>query len=620
MPKDNYNGYLDCDQTFTDFYCRELGGSIAQLQDADPARCLREWWKKRKAAQNTSIGTSILGLASLVGGVIVGAPLLTGAGVLVGLVSGLSAWQHGKGAIAHEAERETLDDCPMLLPFLAQLEASGIGRSELVSVYNSLMRAVMATEINSKDPAQLKQFFQAKLESRSAFAQTVAGFDAPVPTSTQLDRLSAEAEREMQQGFDARLAQTPTETLSPPAGDLPALQPPPATTPTPESTHIPTQPTLYGGEWGVSSSAIAPIDLALQMAQRLTSRIVCAAPRTGKGLLIFNALEHIRRLRPDIELWALDIKADPGENGYYQHFAIDKLLRINLMGFDKPPSADERIGNFFRAFSQSTAVTKLLWLNEGVSLSAKLDKALWKNIQDFAVGLCSAGSTGNDGQTGRFLWIDTQSPNVSDLGLRTNAARNVFRRVFLLNSDRSLLPSAISSGFAMAISEESIAELQATGSKVLAYDSLSNDWLALPIAQPPSAYATPEQRSLRAQLEGLPETPSDSPSSFPEPPETFPKTLEAGGKFPDTSEPPEAQREVGFPASDDWRKYFPEASETVEKTIFFAYCAVLEAGDGKGKQRFIAEVLEAGTSGRKYQAANKYLDYLSDRYGKGGAS
>lgn len=251
---------------------------------------------------------------------------------------------------------------------------------------------------------------------------------------------------------------------------------------------VPAQ-TLYGGNWQATpTTQTQPTDLALQIAQHLTSRIVCAAPRTGKGLLIFNALEYLRKLRPDCELWALDIKADPGENGYYKGIAPDKLLRLNLMGFDKPEGADQRIAAFFRAFNSSVALTKLLWLNETVTLAAKLDPKLWKNIQDFAVGLCSAGATGNEGQTGRFLWVDTQSPNVTDIGLRTNAARNVFRRVFLINHDRSLLPSAVSSGFASSPSDAELADLQATGSKVLAFDSFSNKWIALPNCSPPSPH------------------------------------------------------------------------------------------------------------------------------------
>jgi hypothetical protein len=221
-------------------------------------------------------------------------------------------------------------------------------------------------------------------------------------------------------------------------------------------------------------------DLAKLMAERLVSRIICAAPRTGKGVLIVNALSHLKQLRPDVEIWAIDIKADPGENAYYTIFEPDKLLRINLMAFDKPDGADEAIANHFRSFQQSTTTTKLLWLNEAVTCAAKIEPKLWRNIQQFAIALCSAGATGSDGQTGRFLWIDTQSPNVSDLGLKTNASRNVFRRTFLTNEDRSLLTSAVGSGFALGIDESEIGELEATGSRVIAYDSLLGEWIALP--------------------------------------------------------------------------------------------------------------------------------------------
>lgn len=228
-------------------------------------------------------------------------------------------------------------------------------------------------------------------------------------------------------------------------------------------------------------------DLALLMAQKLTSRLVCAAPRTGKGLLIYKALCHLKRIRPDVEIWAIDIKADPGEDGYYSIFEKGKVLRIDLMGFSVPDNANQKIAGLFHKFQDSRARTKLLWINEGVTLPAKLDKDLWNNIKHFAIGLCSAGARGNNGEYGRFLWWDTQSPNVTDIGLKTNASRNVFRRVFLVNKDRSLYPSAVKSGFASGISEYELEELFESGSKVTAYDSLTDTWYALPIYEPPAS-------------------------------------------------------------------------------------------------------------------------------------
>lgn len=244
---------------------------------------------------------------------------------------------------------------------------------------------------------------------------------------------------------------------------------------------------LYGGDWAAESNFVGQTDLARLMCDRLVSRVVCGAPRTGKGLLIYRGLQYLKELRPDVELWALDIKADPGENGYYRLFDQSRLLRINLMGFAAPPDAGAKIARFFNSFDQSKAVTRLLWINELVTLAAKLDTKIWKDIQQYAIGICSAGARGNEGQTGRFLWLDTLSPNTSDIGLRTNAARNVFRRIFVMNQDSSLLSPAISSGFVQEPAPNQLNDLFATGSKVVAYDSLIDRWVALPVVEPPVA-------------------------------------------------------------------------------------------------------------------------------------
>jgi hypothetical protein len=56
-----------------------------------------------------------------------------------------------------------------------------------------------------------------------------------------------------------------------------------------------------------------------------------------------------------------------------------------------------------------------------------------------------------------------------------------------MNHDRSLLASAVNCGFVEAPEPLELEDLFATGCKVVAYDSLSGEWLALPIVSPPSA-------------------------------------------------------------------------------------------------------------------------------------
>lgn len=349
-------------------------------------------------------------------------------------------------------------------------------------------------------------------------------------------------------------------------------------------------------------------NLAKAMAQRLTSRIVCAAPRTGKGMLITTSLKYLKAARPDVELWAIDIKADPGEDVYYSIFERDRLLRIDLMGFNVPKGAHDQICAFFQRFNQSTAETKLIWLNEGVTFAAKMPDT-WKLIRDFLVGLCSAGATGSDGQTGRFALIDTQSPNVSDFGLKTNASRNVFRRVFLVNDDRSLLNSAVSSGFVSRFDEAEFNALQTPDSKVYAYDSLSDKWLALPRYSVEFLSENAATSDVRKQLEAL--LPKDG-NSFPTSGKPA-EAAEAGKSASQKLEASEVASEVELPGSDDFRKYFPEAPEAAEKSVFQSYQKFVQ--EGGSKKEFITQILDAGTGGRKYQAAVSYISYLCQKYG-----
>jgi hypothetical protein len=54
-------------------------------------------------------------------------------------------------------------------------------------------------------------------------------------------------------------------------------------------------------------------------------------------------------------------------------------------------------------------------------------------VKDFIVGICSSGETSPDQGIGRFVWVITQSPYVTDIGFKTKAALTTFQRVFLLN-------------------------------------------------------------------------------------------------------------------------------------------------------------------------------------------
>jgi hypothetical protein len=121
----DYNGYLDADQTLINYAVREMGGTFAQTLQDDPSRMLRNWLKCRRAAQNTSIGTTIFGALAVVAGAFTGAGSLLIAGVAVAAGSGFLVKHHSQGAQACELEGEILDSCRPILGLLVELERRG---------------------------------------------------------------------------------------------------------------------------------------------------------------------------------------------------------------------------------------------------------------------------------------------------------------------------------------------------------------------------------------------------------------------------------------------------------------------------------------------------------------
>lgn len=350
-------------------------------------------------------------------------------------------------------------------------------------------------------------------------------------------------------------------------------------------------------------SPLSEPDIALEMGRIPKSTLIAASPRVGKGVLIVKALEYIKLFHPQTEVWLLDPKLEPSESHYWQSLDANRRCHYDLRDFElDTEEAIETFSSFLIRFNQSSAKSKLLIIDEFVTLNQKLSGKFMTQLKDFLVGICSSGELVPDQGIGRFVWCISQSPYVTDLGFKTKAALTTFQRIFLLNkSSSSLYQIAASASFVPSGCEPKVNRMLERHERICYYSRLDS-WQPIPNYNLPQKIADRVVReSLEASLPSFREVPGNS--------------LEVTGSFGSNErnlEAPEAQWEVGLPGIDEWRKYFPEAPEVVEKALFFAYQRALEVEGGK--KNFISQILRSGEGGRRYQAAVAYLKHLSQKF------
>ncbi len=222
-------------------------------------------------------------------------------------------------------------------------------------------------------------------------------------------------------------------------------------------------------------------DIALEMAKVPKSTIVAASPRVGKGYVVSQAIANFSRLHPDLEIWLIDPKDEPTERHYWSQIDSDKRCHFDLRDFDVDvKEAIETFSDHIVRFNQSPSPRKLLIVDEFVTLSQKCKGEFMDKVKDFIVGICSSGEVNPDMGIGRFVWVITQSPYVTDLGFKTKAALATFQRVFLINeASLSLYALAVSASFVPGSQEEKIKRLMKVTGRVYYY-SRSDSWHPIP--------------------------------------------------------------------------------------------------------------------------------------------
>lgn len=244
----------------------------------------------------------------------------------------------------------------------------------------------------------------------------------------------------------------------------------------------------------VRPSAAISADLVELMARQLKSTIIAAPPRTGKGILVANAGRRLLKYRPDVEIWLVDPKDEPSEAHYWSFVDLDKRLHFDLRDFSVDITRIEGLlEEFQQRFNASTAATKLLIVDEFVSLNKMLDSKIMGLLKSRLVAISSSGETGSDGK-GRFTWIVTQSPNATDIGFQTKSLRSSFSSVLLFSSQTaSIVDSAVGTGFCPKLEPASRHKLLAPTGRAFYY-SRGDRWAALPKYQ--TEFSTSETSKL----------------------------------------------------------------------------------------------------------------------------
>jgi hypothetical protein len=201
------------------------------------------------------------------------------------------------------------------------------------------------------------------------------------------------------------------------------------TTAVPVAT-VPALPSLY--------------DLAADLGQNPQSAIIAGVPGAGKGMVVSNALRHLKQRYPNITLFVIDPKADPKEAGYWDGMGA-VVRRCRFLNSDPDDCAQwllERLEEFAEIRGP-----KLMVLDEGSSAIATL-KLAHKDIK--ALGRLKAfiahiSSMGDSEET--WLWMMAQIINVADLGM-SGGFRGIFRAIGIVSpKNRYALKSFLATDF-----------------------------------------------------------------------------------------------------------------------------------------------------------------------------
>lgn len=409
-PESERNGYLDSDQTLINFCVREMGYSFERIIKEDPNRLLRNWGKVYRKAKTTAIGTTAIGAIAITIGIMTGATPMMIAGVIVAGSSGLLVKKHAAGVESCEVEHEMLDEFRPVLAFLSELECRGVNPSDLVSLYDRVVRKVSANPGRFSTASILQSLFKEEIAQSGVLAQVSGvktGLAAVAPPETQPSN----------RAIGLPQASTPNETEAPTASTI-------GTSTRLNAVEVPAAQ--------IANGAIGTKSLLDVVAENPKSSFFSAPARTGKGVTLAACIRMVQnRVKAGtlskVTFWAMTPKQDPQEHWYWE--TCDKFFNPDIENGDRAIAA-RGIYEFITAFTalprtpQSPTIlivdelTRLVGLLKGIKMEAVDPELFAGDAQTFGNWLVDKliYSASMSQSVGFYVWVATPSSAVGSRG------------------------------------------------------------------------------------------------------------------------------------------------------------------------------------------------------------
>lgn len=572
---------MDSDQTIINYGVREQRISFEQLIEQDPSYMLRKWLKLRKGTQSTAIGCALAGTGGVVLGVWTGAIPLMVAGMGVSALSGYMIKHHSEGAKAIQLEANILDQCRPILGLLAQLEQRGANPSDLVSLYDRIIRAAIAQRLDAGEPAQLKEFFQREIQQSNVVSSLLGGQEDRGIASTAVPG------QRQPIGNDPQLS----------AVNVPAL---------PQSSEAAASEDVWWDSSPVATETKSPHPVEHLIGDRLRTSLIVSVSGGGKDILLSNALRSFLSKHPGFKVIVMDCKDDPKETGYYAGLPGVRVHRLNVAiasDGEVVEWVDRCLDEFLKLPERS-----LLINNEGTLIRAKSMRYV------AAVdGLVSSGDSRE-----KYAWEAGHSAHIDDLKIN-GAARSRFRPLIIgLKGEEMQIQAVLAAKF-VADSVRNMTDIrgQLGRSPVNRAWCDGQKWHPMPELENYSGY----NRDTRSPM--TPTSPTVTKMTTEETRIALEKSFQNPEKFPERDgNPPdginfsegsgnrETQWEKDFSSSEDAGKNFPEIDFPLLKAVYLAVKAEME--NGKSKSEIVTGLLEC--KGRKYKAGCVWFDALHQKF------
>ena len=220
----------------------------------------------------------------------------------------------------------------------------------------------------------------------------------------------------------------------------------------------------------------SPIDAIVPDNGTIKSTLIVGVPGAGKGVVVSNAIQKLRTVRPDLTVFVADPKASEKESGYWAWLPREQLIREPIL--DRSPEDKEAwLFDVIEAFQTRCKRNALLVIDELTILVNALSTKGRARFGDKIVSISSGGDS-----EGLYLWGIAQTASAKSLGLGDGSIRSVLKGVAIVGGDNAgAIKSVRRTDFVCHIDDQDLARLRRKSPVDRAwYDGVTNSWYPMP--------------------------------------------------------------------------------------------------------------------------------------------